>query len=102
MKNHTNDCLILGGPESKCSCSFDNQQNRDIVQVLNERAELQRENEHYVDVIEDLTKLNGKLQANFDALAEYPWGLPWTYWFTAMTSGIVAIIGWHVGIWVLT
>ncbi len=80
MKNHDNTCTIAGS--GNCSCSLDNQPNRDIVEVLNDRARLEREAEHYVDVIEDQSKQIGKLQA--------------------MTSGAVSIIGWHIGVWIFS
>jgi hypothetical protein len=93
MKNHTNECTVVS--DGDCICDTP---TSDVQKI----ARLEREAEHYLDVIEDLNKQIGRLQANFNALAEYPWGLPWTYWFTAMTSGAVSIIGWHIGVWILS
>lgn len=99
MKNHTNDCNIMCGPNGTCTCSFDNQPNRDIAALLNRKGELERECDHYLDKISDLYAENAELAEDNKALADYPWGHQWTYWFTAMVAGGACMVGLIVGQW---
>ena len=99
MRNHTNDCLILGGPNATCTCSLDNQPNMDIIQVLNEKALLEIQTDKLLDKMDKLRTNNTALSAEIQALTEYPWGAQWTYCFTAMIAGGACMVGLIVGQW---
>jgi hypothetical protein len=100
MIDHKNGCHVVDG--KMCTCSLDNQPNRDIVACLNRAYEAERDAERYLTALEAVRRQNQLLMEDMDTLNEYPWGHQWTYWFTAMIAGGAAIVGLIVGQWLFS
>ena len=97
MKNHDNTCEVVR--DGECSCSLSNQPGKDIVKVLNGRADLYAEIGDLNEVILAKDQIILDRDEEIKALLDYPWGRQWTYWFTAMIAGGAAVVGLIVGTW---
>lgn len=86
MKNHTGECPVV--TTGDCTCP-----------APDRVSQLERECDTYLDKIANLYAENAELKDDNQALAEYPWGQQWTYWFVAMIAGGAAMVGLIVGSW---
>jgi hypothetical protein len=99
MKNHEDTCAVV--TEGECTCSFTNQPGRDIIKVLNGKADLYAEIGDLNAIISAQRGIIIDRDEEIRALLDYPWGRAWTYALAASVSGVLAIVTSTVFTWML-
>ncbi len=84
MKDHTSGCNVTS--TGVCTCT-----GTDTLILIEEKKELIRECERYLEKIEELATENAELKEENLVLAEYPWGRGWTYWLVSAVAGSVSL-----------
>lgn len=97
MKNHENTCAVV--TEGECTCSFANQPGKDIIKVLNGKADLYAEIGDLNAIISAQRGIIIDRDEEIRALLDYPWGRTWTYMLTATVATAASWAVLLVGTW---